>query len=216
MDGSSGSARKQVSKVSGKRADAIARRDTAIVEAALKEFTEKGFAATRLEDIASRAGVGKGTIYLRFPDKQALFEAIIRQQIFPVIEAISAPAVPGESVHAFLSRVMLPLAQDLTTSPRAAVIRMVIAEASRFPNLAAFYFENIVGPGLKRLQTLLRRAARAGELRDPQLARYPQLVIAPLLMAVLWSGLFDRFATLDVAAMVRAHLDHLLPKPSRP
>lgn len=204
------------SRGSGKRASASAERDAAILKAALEEFTSKGFAAVRMEDIAHRAAVAKGTIYLRFRDKEALFEAIIRQQVFPLVEAVNRDIEPGESIRGFLGRTMAPFLHDLAGSPRAAVVRLLIAEAGRFPNLAELYFRMVIEPALERFEVLMRRAARTKELSNPKVAHFPQVLIAPVVVGVLWSGLFRRFRPLDVEAMVRAHLDSLFPAKKLP
>jgi AcrR family transcriptional regulator len=198
-----------------KRASATSDFDAAILNAALEEFTQHGYATTRMEDIARRAEVAKGTIYLRFKDKEALFEAIIRQQVSPVVQAIDTALRPGESVREFLARAMLPFLRDLDKSPRGAVMRLLLAEAGRFPKLAELYFQTIVRPGMQSIESLLRRASKRGELSNPALVRYPQLVIAPVIMGVLWSGIFERFQGLNIEAMMRAHLDQLFSGKTR-
>jgi AcrR family transcriptional regulator len=184
-------------------------RDHAILKAALQEFTRNGFAAARMEDIARRAGVAKGTIYLRFKDKEALFEAIVRQEISPLVNAAATAPQPGESVRSFLERTVTPMLQDPGRSRRTAVLRLLVSESSRFPKLAELYFRTIVEPGLKVFGRLARRAFESGELSDFAPVRYPQLLLAPVIMGLLWSGLFDRFHPLDIEAMLRAHFDQL-------
>ncbi len=194
-----------------KRSTATAKRRHAIVKAALEEFTKKGFAAARMDDIARRAGVAKGTIYLRFEDKEALFEAIIRQEISPLVNAAATGLESGESVRAFLDRTLMPLFSDPGRARRIAVLRLLIAEAVRFPKLPELYFRAVVEPGLKVFSRLARRAFEKGELSNIAPVRYPQLLLAPAIVGLLWSGLFDRFHPLDVEAMLRAHLDQLFP-----
>jgi AcrR family transcriptional regulator len=192
-----------------KRAAATAERDAAILKAALQEFTEKGFVTARMDDIARRAGVAKGTVYLRFEDKEALFEAIVRQHISPVVNAAATALEPGESVRAFLNRMVVPFLHDLDGSQRGAVIRLLIAEAARFPKLAELYFRTVIEPGMAIFGSLARRALKTGELSDPAVARYPQLLIAPAVVGLLWSGMFGRYRRLDAEGMMRAHLDLL-------
>ncbi len=143
-----------------------------------------------------------------------MFEAIIRQQVSPVVQALATELQPGESVRAFLERTIVPFLRDLNESPRGAVMRLLFAEAGRFPQLAEMYFRAIVKPAMRRIELLMRRALQNGELSSPALIRYPQLLIAPLVTGVLWSGLFDRFDRLNLEAMMRAHLDHLFQKVS--
>ena len=89
------------------------------------------------------------------------------------------------------------------------MIRLVIAEGPRFPKLAEFYYREVIARVLPAVRALLARAVERGELRDDALARFPQLLIAPGLLAIVWSGLFERFAPLDVQELMRAHLDLL-------
>jgi AcrR family transcriptional regulator len=191
------------------RTDKTAGRRLGIVNAALEEFTEKGFVAARMEDIARRAGVAKGTIYLQFDDKEALFEAIVRQEISPLIGAVAADREPGETVRAFLDRTILPFLHDLPGSRRGAVIRLLIAEAARFPKLSELYFHMVVEPGLAVFSNLARRAFADGEINGSALVRFPQLFVAPAIVGLLWSSLFEDFRHLDVEEMLGAYFDQL-------
>jgi hypothetical protein len=99
--------------------------------------------------------------------------------------------------------------QEIYSTQRRNVLRLVMTEGPRFPELAEFYYHNVVGRAIAAMRALLARARQRGELADDTLIRFPQLIIAPGLVAIIWSGLFDRFAPLDVDAMLRAHLDAL-------
>src|SRR5690242_11661051 len=129
-------ATKSAAHRTGRRSQNAASRRTAIINAALEEFIEKGFAAARMEDIARRAGVAKGTIYLNFTDKEALFEAIVKQEIRPNVDIAAAVATAGGSLHSFLESAMLPVLKDFVHTRRGAVLRLLIGEAGRFPKLA--------------------------------------------------------------------------------
>ncbi len=94
-------------------------------------------------------------------------------------------------------------------------MRLIISEGPRFPALAEFYYREVLSRILKAVRALLRRARERGELADDTLIRFPQLIGAPAVIAIVWSGLFDRFEPLDVRALMRAHFDRLLP-PRRP
>lgn len=199
------------------RAEKAAARRVDIVNAALDEFTEHGFAAARMDSIARRAAVAKGTIYLHFQDKEALFEAIVQQEIGPLVASAGSSLEPGESVHAFLARTFLPILKDIAHSRRGALVRLLIAEAGRFPSLADVYYRNVVSPGLKSFSKLLRTAAQNGELKDDTLARFPQLLMAPMVLGLVWSGLFSRFHHIDIEAMARVYFDQLfIPVPASP
>jgi AcrR family transcriptional regulator len=205
----------RTSRAAKKPSTTAAGRDRAILKAALQEFTRSGFAAARMEDIARRAGVAKGTIYLRFRDKEALFEAIVRGEISPLVSAAATPLGPGESVRAFLERTIMPLVSEPGRSRRAAVIRLLIGEAGRFPKMAEFYYRAIVEPGLAALGRLAQQAFATGELSTDAAVRYPQLLVAPAIVGLLWSGLFDRFCPIDLEDMVRTHIEVLFAGTSR-
>jgi AcrR family transcriptional regulator len=189
------------------RVQKTAARREAIIDAALDEFTEKGFAAARMDEIARRAGVAKGTIYLNFSDKEALFEAIVRQEITPLVDAVSSASVSDQSFRVIVAKHLLPIIRDLANSRRGSVVRLLIAEAGRFPKLAEVYYRMVVEPGLGAIGRLASRAHVKGELRNDALARFPQLFIAPGVLAIVWTGLFQRLRHLDVEQMASAYFD---------
>ena len=189
-------------------------KERAILDAALDVFAESGFAPARLEEVAARAGVAKGTIYLYFPSKQALFEALIRTGIGAPIEAAGAEAaaldLPFEAV---VRGLFTRMRREILATRRKEIIRLVIAESGRFPELAEFYYREVVARGMALLRAAAERAVARGELSSDELARFPQLVVAPGLVAFLWATLFERFETLDAEAMLEAHLALLLRPP---
>ena len=189
-------------------------KERAILDAALDVFAESGFAPARLEEVAARAGVAKGTIYLYFPSKQALFEALIRTGIGAPIEAAGAEAaaldLPFEAV---VRGLFTRMRREILATRRKEIIRLVIAESGRFPELAEFYYREVVARGMALLRAAAERAVARGELSSDELARFPQLVVAPGLVAFLWATLFERFETLDAEAMLEAHMALLLRPP---
>jgi AcrR family transcriptional regulator len=189
------------------RADKSALRRDAILAAALEEFSVRGFAAARLEDVAQRASVGKGTIYLHFRDKEALFRELVTTMLLPFIANIEAAPPVGLPIRVVLERLIDLFVREIYGTDRRKLIRLIITEGPRFPQLAEFHYHHVVKRAVAAMRALLEAAHRRGELRNDGLARFPQLIIAPGIMAIVWSGLFDRFAALDVAAMMRAHLD---------
>lgn len=196
------------------RAQRAAARRAAIIDAALELFSERGFAATRMEDVAARASVAKGTVYLHFADKQALFEGIVRTAVSPRIADLSGVDVDAlPSVRRVIEDIALPVVLDLAASRYAAIPRLLIAEGGRFPQLATFYHAEIIKPGEAVMRRLLRRAAQTGELSHEGIARFPQLLMAPVLMGVIWDGLFQSQEPLDLAAMLRSWLDLVFKPP---
>ncbi len=189
-------------------AKAAARRD-AILDAALDEFAARGFAAARLDDVANRAGVAKGTIYLHFKDKESLFQELIRAKMTPVVGSLESVFAAELPLRTIVDGAIEIFVREIYGTRRKHVMRLIISEGPRFPALAEFYYREVLSRMLKALRALLRRALERGELADDTLIRFPQLLGAPGIIAIVWSGLFDRFEPLDVRAMMRAHFDRL-------
>jgi AcrR family transcriptional regulator len=197
----------------GRAEKSSARRD-AILAAAFDEFSARGFAATRIDDVARRADVAKGTIYLYFRDKEALFQELVRAMLVPLVAALEAPPPENVPIRVLLEAFIDLFVREVYSTKRRAVLRLVMTEGPRFPKLAEFHYRNVVERAMNAMRALIERAIKRGELKHDALLRFPQLVIAPGIVAIIWSGLFDRFAPLDVGAMMRAHLDVLFGKES--
>jgi AcrR family transcriptional regulator len=195
---------------SSKRSIGATERRAAIVAAGLEEFTAKGFASTRLDDVAKRAGVAKGTIYLHFKDKEALFQELVRTMLGPVISGLEQLQASDLPIRTVLERFADLFVREIYGTRRRDVARLVITEGTRFPELAEFYYREVVARGISAMRAMIERAVARGEIRHAALAHFPQLVVAPGLVAILWAGLFDRFDHLDVAEMMHAHIDMLL------
>jgi AcrR family transcriptional regulator len=195
------------SKPAASRAARAAERREAIIEAAMDEFVARGYAATRLDDVAERAGVAKGTIYLHFKDKEALFQELIRSALVPLITRLAAPPPAGGSVRAALEGFAQTFAQEVVATRRGDIVRLIIAEGARFPGVADFYYREVVSRGLAGMRALIELAIARGEIRQEALAKFPQIVVGPAIVAVIWQGLFGRHAPLDAAEMFRVHFD---------
>jgi AcrR family transcriptional regulator len=198
------------------RAQKAAARRAAILEAALDEFSARGFAAARLDDVARRAGVAKGTIYLHFKDKEALFQELVRTMLSPLVMTLEQLRASDVPIRVALERFADLFVREIYGTRRRDVARLVITEGARFPSIAEFYYREVVERGIAAMRALIERAVARGELNHAALARFPQLVVAPGLVAILWVGLFDRFAHLDVAGMMRAHVEILLGSGGEP
>jgi AcrR family transcriptional regulator len=199
---------KTPSKPASNRAERAAERRGAIIEAAMDEFIARGFAATRLDDVARRAGVAKGTIYLHFKDKEALFEELIRTAIVPLVgRLVAAPPVAGASVRDMVEGFAAAFMQQVATTRRGDIIRLIVAEGPRFPGIADFYYREVVSRGLAGMRALIELGVARGEIRQENLARFPQILVAPAIVAVIWQSLFARHAPLDAIEMFRVHLD---------
>ena len=190
------------------RAERAAERRYAIIEAAMDEFIARGFAATRLDDVAKRAGVAKGTIYLHFKDKEALFEELIRTAIVPLVDRLAAgPPAVGGSVRDMIEGFARTFIHEVTTTRRGDIVRLIVAEGPRFPEIADFYYREVVSKGLAGMRAAIALGIARGEIRNKNLAQFPQILIAPAMIAVIWQSLFARHAPLDANEMFRVHLD---------
>jgi AcrR family transcriptional regulator len=189
------------------RVERAAERRHAIIEAALDEFIARGFTATRLDDIAKRAGVAKGTIYLHFKDKESMFEELIRTALVPLIGRLHAPPPVGGTVRDAVEGFARSFIQDVANTRRGDIVRLIVAEGPRFPSIAEFYYREVVSRGLAGMRALIELAVARGEIQHENLARFPQIVVAPAIIAVIWQSLFSKHAPLDATEMFRVHLD---------
>jgi AcrR family transcriptional regulator len=190
-----------------RKARSADRRD-AILAAALDEFASRGFEAARLDDVARRAGVAKGTIYLYFRDKESLFQELIRAMLTPLVGTIEAMGQADLPLPALADRIADLFVREVYETRRKDVVRLMISEGRRFPQLAEFYYREVLSRIIAAVRSLLQRAAARGEVPEG-LAEFPQIIAAPGLVAIIWSGLFERFEPLDVRKMMKTHLDLL-------
>ncbi|WP_291861130.1 TetR/AcrR family transcriptional regulator [Bradyrhizobium sp.] len=197
----------KTAKAPANRAERTAERRAAIIEAALDEFISRGFAATRLDDVAKRAGVAKGTIYLHFKDKESMFEELIRTALVPMINRLHAPPPVGGSVRDMVEGFAQNFIREVASTRRGDIVRLIVAEGPRFPAIADFYYREVVSRGLAGMRALIELGIARGEIQHKNLSRFPQIMVAPALIAVIWQSLFSRHAPLDAIEMFRVHLD---------
>lgn len=193
-------------------------RPAEILDAALDLFAERGFAATRLDDVASRAGLSKAAIYLYFKDKTSLLKA--------VVESVASPnlALAGDLVAAHKGPVA-PLLQHLlgfmagrmrqTRLPD--LIKLVISESRAHPELGRFYLEHVIGKALPLFEQLIARGIASGEFRavDPRLT--VKCLIGPMLLGAIWKSVFEPIGAepLDIEALAR-HQGELITRALQP
>jgi AcrR family transcriptional regulator len=183
----------------------------AILDAALDVFAEKGFADARLDDVAARAGVAKGTIYLYAKSKEALFETLIHTGIAVPIETIEEKVLALDlPAEATLRMLFTFLRQEVLGTRRKEIVRLILSEAGRFPEIAAVYHREVISRGMGLMRRIAERAVERGEFGSDELVRFPQLAIAPGIVALLWMNLFQHLDPLDVEAMFEAHLALLM------
>lgn len=186
-------------------------RRRAILDAALEAFAARGFTGARMEDVATRAGVAKGTLYLYFRDKAALFEGLVRDAADPVLGTLERELATFEgSTRDLLLLLFAQLDAEVVHSPRRHIVRLMIGEGERFPELAALYHREVVARGLGLLRAINARALERGEITSDAALRFPHLMIAPLLVAIIWEGVFDRLEPLDTRGMLSAHAEIMM------
>jgi AcrR family transcriptional regulator len=184
-------------------------RREAILAAALAEFSARGFEATRLDDVAARAKIAKGTIYLYFRDKESLFQELIRAMLTPLVGAIEALGAADMPLAVLADRLVDVFVREVYETPRKDVVRLMITEGRRFPKVAEFYYREVLSHIMAAVRSIIRRAAARGEV-PAELIDFPQILVAPGLVAIIWSGLFERFEPLDVRAMMKTHVALIL------
>jgi AcrR family transcriptional regulator len=184
-----------------------------ILAAALSVFAERGFAAARMDDIAARARVSKGTIYLYFESKEAVFRALIQETLAKRVSDLAAFVRDHRGpVAPLLRELLLRLGHMVSTSDLVVLPKMVIAEAGNFPDLARIYREEVVERGLTLFGGLLQLGMERGEFRKIPVEHAVRLCIAPLLLAAIWRTTFAPLdaAPYDYAGLVEAHVSTLL------
>ena len=189
-----------------RRSAAPEARRAAILDAALEEFTARGYEGARLDDVAKRAGVAKGTIYLYFADKEALFQDLVRSMVHPVLGTLEHLREVDIPARMLVEGMLNTFVREILGTRRKDIVRLIFTEGTRFPAIAEFYHREVIARVLAIIRPILKRAAERGELPDDSLARFPQLIIAPGLVAIMWSALFAKYEPLDVPEMMRAHV----------
>lgn len=166
-------------------------RPSELTAAALDLFVEKGFAATRLDDVAARAGVSKGTLYLYFDSKEALFKSVIEEGIVPALAAAEQRLAGFQGPSAdLLQSLLLGWWQQIGGTPLAGVIKLIISESRNFPEVAQYYHDNVIQRGRSLLRAALQRGMDASEFRKMDVDSCIDVIIAPLLMLVVWRHSF--------------------------
>lgn len=182
-----------------------------ILQAGLEEFALSGLAATRLEDIAQRAGIAKGTIYRYFDSKEDLFMAVVRSRLVVSLDQFEEMVTnyPGPTDE-LLKLVLTGIYKQFIGNEISGVMRILIAEGPRFPGLVELYHKEVTSKGITILTHIVKRGIERGEIRDGPAAREPRLIMAPTIMAVLWGLTFKAQDPIDIDAYLISHLDMIL------
>ena len=188
-------------------------RPAELLAAALALFVEKGYAATRLEDVAARAGVSKGTLYLYFDNKEALFKAVVQEGLVPVIEEGEALIRDYQGSAADLLRhIVTRWWESIGATHFAGVIKLMMSEAQNFPEAAEFHYEQVVTRGKRIFAFTVDLGIKQGEFRAVSTPYCVRVLLAPLLMLAIWRyslGVCDR-EPVDANAYLETYLDMAL------
>ena len=184
-----------------------------IVSAALEVFAEKGFAAAKLDEIARRAGVSKGAVYLYFETKEDIFRAVVAQAISPNIATVKAMAAAHPGPLADLLRgVVGVVAGVVETTPIGGVLKMVVAEAGNFPQIAKVWHDELVSQALGAMSAAIAAGQARGEVKPGDPRAYALSLISPMVVAVLWRETFVPVgaAPFDIPSVMTQHIETLL------
>ena len=179
-----------------------------IVAAGLACFAERGFAATRLEDVARRAGVTKGTLYLYFPNKEELFKAVVRQAVVPNIALGEALVDQSEEPAPVVLQQLVARLSAAMVAPASAIPKIVVAESGNFPDIARFYLEEVIQRGLGMFRRLLELGVARGEFRPMDVESTAYCIVAPMVLGMMWRHSFERHEErpFDAAALCQANV----------
>lgn len=183
-------------------------RPAEILRAGFQEFAEKGFLATRLEDVAARAGVAKGTVYLYYESKEALFEAAVRARVSPVVAQVGTLAQVPDGATIDLLRQLLRTMYGVMADPDArTLLRIMIAEGQRFPALITFYHREVLSKLRSVLTALVARGVARGEFRKGALTDLPEVLVAPGILGAIWQMTFAAEEPIPLDRFLAAHID---------
>lgn len=162
-------------------------RPVEILDAALQLFTEKGFSATRMMDVAKVAGISKGTLYLYFESKEAIFREVVQQRITPQLDQVEKQADQFEGRYADLLRQLINhWWMSVACTSLSAIPKIIVSESGNFPELAEYFTRSVVTRSRKLFARVISRGIEAGEFRAYEAEAVARLVIAPLVQATIW------------------------------
>jgi AcrR family transcriptional regulator len=184
-----------------------------ILRAAMQTFVERGFAATKLEEVAARAGVSKGTLYLYFSNKEDLFKSTVQESILPHIQSGEQRMADFHGSPLLLLREAYTRWALVVTDPlMGGLCKLIVTEAANFPDVAHFYFEEVIKRTRALFASILQRCMTAGELRELPIDLAVREITAPVLFAVMWRQSMSQHddKPLDIPAYLTFHFNTLL------
>ena len=184
-----------------------------ILNAALDVFAERGFAAAKLDEVAARAGVSKGTLYLYFDSKEELFRCVVRGLLLPNVAMAERRIAEHKGSAAELLRgLVLMFGRTVTESKLGAIPKLIVAEAANFPDLVKFYYEEVIARGMRAMGGLIQRGVEAGEFRPIAIEKFLPLMMGPILLLIVWRHGFEKAGVppLPVEDVLAEHANSLL------
>jgi len=186
-------------------------RPAEITAAAMQTFAEKGFAATKVADVAERAGVSKGLLYLYFKTKEELFKSVVRSFVSPMIDNLT-DTVENTDLGAedFIRGPLLEFAKAVPNSPARFLVRLLVAEGPKHPDLVAWYWENVVSKGMLAIKAIVKKGVESGEFRSNAFTELPHIFATPVIFSMLWKILFDDHDSLNTDQLIEEHFELIL------
>ncbi|WP_454627342.1 TetR/AcrR family transcriptional regulator [Bradyrhizobium cenepequi] len=195
-----------------KRSRRKAERPAEILDAAFEEFVQHGYSATRLEDVAARAGVTKGTVYFYFDAKERVFEEMVRHKSQTFLPDLTnhVSTLQGSYTERLRSLMAFTYAHIAANRDSREVLRFLISEGGRFPELVERHYDEFLLPIMEQFKTVIDGGVAAGEFRESVSSTYTEIVMSPALLLSLWSMLFGNRKTLEIGSFTEASVDLLL------
>jgi AcrR family transcriptional regulator len=181
-----------------------------IADAAFEAFAEKGYAGTRIDDVAKRAGVSKGLTYLYYKTKEDLFKAVVRNVVVRRVDMLIGDIETSDlSSEEFIRGPFLSFMKKVPGSPIAIVIRLLVSEGRKHPDLCDYYYDNVVARGMGAIRAFIERGVERGEFRREALDLQPHLFFAPMMLSMIWRLVFTE-KPLDTDKLMESQVDMLL------
>ena len=187
-------------------------RPAELLEAALTLFVEKGFAATRSEEVAKAAGVSKGTLYLYFPSKEELLKAVIQHFLGTEIETgVQEAAAADGPIAQVMERLLVTWWTRIYEGPASGVFKLVITEVRNFPEIGEFWVERVVAPGHAIVSGLLQRGIAQGEFAVADVDSAVHSILMPMILMCMHKHSFaacgiGKEMDIDPVVFMHAHL----------
>lgn len=192
-------------------ADRKALRRKELTEAAFVVFARDGFAQASIDAVAKEANAAKGTVYVYFKSKEELFEAVVHERLTPVIETLESVGLDFEGPAAsILERQVRFAYEKIVSGDLRLILRMIVADGPRFPEICKFYHENVLRRATAAIQRTIRYGVERGEFRDVPSDLLPQVLMGPSLLSAIWKMLFDDLHPIDLDDFYASHVDLVL------